>query len=111
MASKKPSRNRDRLQALIEEATVDCDDESEQFQGLVNMIEENVACPFPARVIGENVEVTALESPSDGFGVKAVCQYKGKEYRIDVSSLEWGKKRPKGFEWLEAYFEWLRCLG
>lgn len=111
MASKKSSGDRDRLQALIEEATVDCYNDGEAHQGMVCMVEENVTCPFPARVIGENVEVTALESAPDGFGVKAVCQYKGKEYRIDVTSLEFTKQRPKGFEWLEAYREWLKRLG
>jgi hypothetical protein len=42
-----------------------------------------------------------------GFGVDAVCRYKGKDYRIDIFSLEWPKKKPEGFAWFEAYRAWL----
>ena len=53
MAKKATDKDRARLRELIEEATVDCYDESEQHVGLLTMIEENVECPFPATVIGE----------------------------------------------------------
>jgi hypothetical protein len=109
MAKKQP-KDRERLRALIEEATVDCYGEEEQLQGLLTMVEDNVVCPFTAKVLGETVEVTALESPSSGTALMAVCQYKGKEYRIDVNSLEWPKAKPKGYEWLEAYQAWLDHL-
>jgi hypothetical protein len=38
----------DRLTAMIEEATVDCYDESEQLTGWFTMIEENLEVPFHA---------------------------------------------------------------
>jgi hypothetical protein len=106
MARKRKSDDHDRLRELIEEATVDCYGVEEQYSGLVNMIEENVVCPFPARVIGEPVEVTALEMPPAGLGLQAVCRYKDREYRIDITSLEWPRQRPEGFEWIEAYLAW-----
>ena len=103
---KKPQTGPERLRELIEEATVDCYGEDEQLMGLVTMVEEKVACPFKAKVIGEEVEVTALEAPAEGIGVNAVCRHKGKEYRVDLSSLEWPPERPEGFEWIEAYLAW-----
>jgi hypothetical protein len=103
---KQPETDGERLRELIEEATVDCYGEDEQLMGLVTMVEENVVCPFRAKVIGEEVEVTALEAPAEGIGLNAVCRHKGKEYRIDVSSLEWTPERPEGFEWIEAYLAW-----
>ena len=106
MAKKRSAKDRERLRALIEEATVDCYNEEEQEIGLLTMIEDNLACPFRAKVIGEEVEVVRLESASEGLGVKAICKYKGKEYSIDVTSLEWGKDRPEGVEWIEAYLAW-----
>jgi hypothetical protein len=109
--AKKPTADRERLRALIEEATVDCNGDEEQHQGILTMVEENVVCPFPARVIGQAVEVISLESPAAGLGVKAVCRYQGKEYRIDVTSLEWAKQKPEGFEWIEAYLAWLEWRG
>jgi hypothetical protein len=65
-----------------------------------------VACPFKARVIGEEVEVTELRGSEGGLGVDAVCRYKGKDYRVEVGSLEWSKQRPEGFEWIEAFLFW-----
>jgi hypothetical protein len=73
----------------------------------VTAVEDGVVCPFPAKVIGEDVEVVQLRSRLHGLGVEAVCRYKGKDYRIDIFSLEWPKKKPEGYEWVEAYQEWL----
>lgn len=107
MAKKRSHHDAARLDALIEEATVDCYTEDEAHGGLTNMVEENVACPFKAKVIGEDVDVVELRGRAVGFGVDALCRYKGKEYRIDLLSLEWSKQKPKGFEWIEAYRAWL----
>jgi hypothetical protein len=108
MAKKK---NKDeQLQALIEEATIDCYGEYEEHTGLVCMVEENVVCPFKAKVIGEEVEVLKLRAPESGFGIDAVCRSKGKEYRVDVNSLEWPKKKPKGYVWIEAFQAWRATL-
>jgi hypothetical protein len=100
-----------RLRALIEEATVDCYNEGEAWQGFVCVLEENVSCPFTAKVLGETVEVTALRGSQRGPGVEAICQYKGKDYPIDITSLEWPKQKPQRFEWIEGYFEWLKRVG
>ena len=100
-----------RLWELIEEATVDCHDEDEQHSGILTMVQENVVCPFKAKVIGEEIEVTDLEWPDEGFGLKAVCTRKGKTHRVDVSSLEWMDPLPEGFEWIEAYLEWKKGVG
>src|SRR6266849_135933 len=111
MAKKSAKKDASRLRELIEEATVDCYEESEAHQGFMNMIEENVVCPFKAKVIGEEVEVVELSSPDAGFGLDAVCRYKGKDYNIDINSLEWPEKKPEGFEWVEAYQLWRSTLG
>jgi hypothetical protein len=111
MAKKAGERNQARLRELIEEATVDCYNESEEHMGLMNMIEENVICPFNAKVIGEEVEVVELRAPEAGYGLDAVCRYKDKDYKIDVNSLEWIKQKPEGYEWIEAYHLWRSTLG
>jgi hypothetical protein len=111
MAKKKTSKFKtdpERLRELIEEATVDCYDEEEQRTGILTMIEDNVVCPFQAKVVGEPVEVTGFEWPKVGLGYHAVCKRNGKEYRIDVNSLEFVDPLPEGYEWIEAYFSWVR---
>jgi hypothetical protein len=107
MAKKPAGKKQARLDALIEEATVDCYTEEEAQIGFMTVVADNVVCPFKAKVIGEEVEVVGLQTRAVGFGVDAVCRYKGKEYRIDIASLEWPKKKPEGFEWVEAYWAWL----
>ncbi|MBI2950821.1 hypothetical protein HYY27_01935 [bacterium] len=99
----------ERLRQLIEEATVDCYGEEEQISGVLTSVEDNVVCPFRAKVIGEEVEVISLEWSDLGNNIKALCKYKGKTYPVDISSLEWVDPLPEGFEWAEAYFAW--CKG
>ena len=109
MAKKRSSRkrnDRERFRDLIEEATVDCYGEEEQRTGFQSVLESEVACPFRARVIGEEVEVTELEGSPSGLGVNAVCRYKGKTYRVDITSLEWTEPYPEGFRWVQAYLAW-----
>ena len=63
------------MRDLIQEATADCHDQNEEHMGLMNMVEEQVVCPFKAKVIGEEVEVVEVGSPESGFGLDAVCRY------------------------------------
>ena len=48
---------RRKLARLIEQATVDAYDESEQAAGFLTIMQDNMPCPFTARVVGELVEV------------------------------------------------------
>ena len=49
------------LEELIEQATVDCNNDSEQVCGLFTMLEESLAVPFETTVLGQVVTVTAVE--------------------------------------------------
>src|SRR5712691_8909947 len=65
-----------RLDKLVEEATVDCYNESEQATGLYTMIEDNLALPFETivlgvRVIVERVQLTRRDE------IVAVCRRAG----------------------------------
>jgi hypothetical protein len=104
MAKRKAEKDKDRLRGLIEEATMDCYDEEEQLTGLATMIDDNVACPCNAKVVGEEVKVTGFDY--SGGSVYALCERKGKQHRVEVSSLEWPDPQPEGFEWIEAYLAW-----
>lgn len=105
-AGKAKNPDRARLGALIEEATVDCWGQEEQQTGLLTMIEDQVVCPFRAKVIGEEVTVLGFEQTEHGCGLLAVCERQGKKHRVDLNSLEWVKPLPAGFEWIEAFQAW-----
>lgn len=101
-----------RLRALIDQATSDSNDESDEHAGLLGMIREEVACPFRARVQGEDVECVRFEWPKVGDGLNAICRsQKGKSRTVDVGSLEWTDPLPKGHEWIEAYLAWRKLVG
>ncbi len=96
-----------RLRALIDEATTDSNDESDEHTGLLGMIREEVACPFRARLEGEDVECTRFEWPKNGYGLNAVClTRKGRTRVVDISKLEWTDSVPAGHKWIEAYLSW-----
>lgn len=50
-----------RLDQMVEEAIVDCYNESEQATGLYTMIENNLALPFETTVLGVPVTVERID--------------------------------------------------
>ena len=60
------------LEEMIEQATVDAYDESEQITGWLTMIDENLAVPFETTVFGVSVTVEGIDlNRSDE--IVAVC--------------------------------------
>ncbi len=100
-----------RLRAMIDQATRDSLDESDEHAGLLSTIREEVACPFPARFGGQDVECIRLEWPRKGYGLNAVCKSKSAVQTVDICQLEWVEPLPKGHEWIEAYFAWRDLVG
>jgi len=96
---------------LIDQATGDSVDESDEHAGLMSTIREEVVCPFHARLDGEDVECVRLECPRNGYGLNAVCKGKGKTQVVDITRLGWVEPRPKGHQWIEAYFAWRDLIG
>jgi hypothetical protein len=96
-----------RLDALIEEATGDCYDETEQAIGLFTMIEDHLELPFRTRILGLDVTVVAVEQSDDGSPV-AVCRRGPETQRISLLDLPLPSPPPKGAEWIAAYRHWAR---
>lgn len=97
---------KERLGALIEEALVDCYNEEEQHGAFLVTLEDHIACPVRALVVGE--EVTLVGFDREGMGeIAAKCRRGDRTYRINVTALEWPGALPPGAEWLEAYRAWL----
>ena len=98
------------LDALIEEATVDCYDEEEQATGFLTIIDDNVALPFMTRILGVEASVAAVVLSDDGR-IKAVCERSGEEQRIDLIDLPLPSPPPSGAEWIAAYRRWVEGGG
>jgi len=98
-----------KLEALLEEATVDCYDEEEQFWGVFYTLEERLAFPLQARALGEAVTVVRLDDRCSGLrrGVMARVRKADQEYTAALSELDIVEPDPVSAEWLEAYRYWL----
>jgi hypothetical protein len=82
---------------------VDAYGEDEQATGLLTMMQEHIACPVSALVVGEPVQVIGFDFSDRDSTIVALCKRHGKQYRIGVTSLDWEGKPPHGSELIEAY--------
>lgn len=94
-----------RLDALVEEATVDCYNEEEQVTGLFTMIEDNLALPFDTTVLGVTVSVVRIDL-SDSGQIVAICARDKLRQAIALLDLPMPEPPPVGAEWIEAYRRW-----
>jgi hypothetical protein len=94
-----------RLAALIEQATVDAYNESEQTTGFFTMIEENLALPFVTQVLGVPVTVEAVDLTEDER-IMVICSRGEHRQRVPVLDLPLPDPVPGGAEWIEAYRTW-----
>jgi len=96
-----------RLDALIEEATVDANDESEQTTGFYTMLEDHLAIPFKTEVLGMEVIVERIDFTDDDR-IVAVCARGKSRQRIPIIELPLPDPPPEGSEWIHAYRRWAR---
>ena len=97
-----------RLDKLIEEATVDCYDDSEQITGFYTMLEEHLDLPFKTKVLGLDVTVEAIQltEAAEMVAVRARGRFR---QAIPLLQLPLPRPRPRGAEWIEAYRRWGRA--
>ena len=104
MKSQSKSSNLDKL---IDEATVDCYDESEAISGIFTMMEENLAVPFKTTILGVDVTVERIDL-NEAEEILAVCRRGRNRQRVPILDLPLPKPRPRGAEWIDAYRRWAR---
>ena len=95
------------LDELIEEATVDCYNESEEITGIFTMLEENLTVPFATKLLGLEVTVERVDLNEAGETV-AVCRRGRERLRVPIIDLPLPEVKPKGAEWIDAYRRWAR---
>jgi hypothetical protein len=98
--------NEAELDAMVEEATIDCYDEEEQLIGLATMVENNLEVPFKTTVFGIAVTVTGVTHAS--HGLVADCVRGRHKQAIHLLDLPMPEPPPKGAEWIAAYRRWAR---
>jgi hypothetical protein len=90
---------------MIEQATVDAYNESEQVVGWFTMIDENLAMPFETIVLGVPVTVERIDLDRSEQ-IVAVCRRGRDRQSLPILDLPLPTPLPDGAEWLEAYRRW-----
>jgi len=72
----------------------------------LTLMQDNMPCPFPARVVGELVEVKGFDSNGPTPILFAICRRNRKKYLAEVTTFAWEGSPPKGVEWIDAYKAW-----
>ena len=90
---------------MVQEATVDCYNETEQATGLFTMIDEHLDIPFETSVLGVTVTVAGVDI-SDDDRIVAICVRGKTRQVIPILDLPLPKAAPKGVEWIAAYRHW-----
>ena len=91
---------------MIEEATVDAHDESEQATGWFTMFEEHLKLPFETKLLGTAVAVTSIDLRDSGQ-IVAICTRGRDRQAIAVVDLPLPSPKPPGSDWIDAYRYWL----
>jgi hypothetical protein len=100
------SMSKAQLDAMVEDATVDCYNESEQITGLFTVIEDELEVPFNTRVLGVDVTVERLTLSYDDR-IVAICSREKLRQAIPLLDLPLPTTPPEGAQWIEAYRHWL----
>ena len=91
---------------MVEEATVDCYNESEQATGLFTMIEEHLGVPFETTVLGAPVTVERVDL-NHRDQIVAICARGRSRQAILILDLPLPAPPPAGAEWIAAYRHWV----
>jgi len=100
--------SRKRLNDLLQEATVDCYNESEELCGLYTMIQDALEVPFEAEILGVTVTVERVDLAHNG--ILAVCRRGRTRQRVPLLELALPSPPPRGIERVEVYRYWQRRL-
>jgi hypothetical protein len=102
-----PSFSKAKLEKLIEEAVVDAYGEEEQVGGFLTMMEEHLALPFSAKILGIDVVVEKVDMTRSGQ-IVAIYRRDKIRQRIGILDLRLPTPAPAGTEWIAAYRHWRR---
>jgi hypothetical protein len=94
-----------KFEAMVEEATVDCYNPSEQATGWFTMIEENLKLPFETELLGVPVTVQKVDL-NQNEDIVAICRRGKHRQAVPILDLPLSSPLPAGAEWIEAYCRW-----
>jgi hypothetical protein len=98
-----------RLRELLEEATIDCYSEEEEFTGVLVALQDNLTFPLRAALAGAPVVMEGLDDQRSSLrrGIVAQVKRDGRTYYVSLADLEPVDLDPASAGWLEMYRWWV----
>ena len=94
-----------KFEGMVEEATVDCYNPSEQAVGWYTMIEDHLKMPFETQILGVPVMVERVDM-NRNEDIVALCRRGKHRQTVPILDLPLPSPPPAGSEWIEAYRRW-----
>ena len=98
-----------RFRELLEEATLDCYGEEEEFTGVLSTLDDNLHYPLRATLAGVPVVVQGLDDRRSSLrrGIVAEVERDGQREYVGLAELTFVDLDPDSAEWLEMYNRWM----
>ena len=96
-----------RVDRLIEDATIDAYNESEQRAGFHASLADHLQLPFETMVLGVPVLVERIDL-NEAEEIVAICRRGRFRQALPILELPLPTPPPSGAEWIEAYRRWAR---
>lgn len=97
---------------MLEEATVDCYNEYEEFSGIETALEDNLEFPFGAVVLGRPAKIVGVDgnksSLRSGIMMKAEIDGKAQTVALSMIDIDVADKNSKNAKWIEWAKWWMR---
>lgn len=108
--AKETLKREQEYEKIIEEATVDCYDEDEAFQGMACTLSDKLKFPFDAKLLGQEVKVTGVDENSSGIkaGMIMNVSFNRKKYKTSLLTFDITDKNCKNNKLIEAYKHWVK---
>ncbi|MFH1433062.1 MAG: calcium-binding protein [archaeon] len=98
------------FEKMLEEATIDCYSEYEEFSGIETALDDELEFPFDALVLGRQAKITGVDSDKSSLraGIIMKAEIDGKKHAVALTMIDIEDKDSKNAKWLGAVKWWMR---
>ncbi len=94
---------------MLEEATVDCYGDEEEFSGVLCTLESELKFPFDAVVMGKSAKVLKVDDNRSSLrsGIMMKVEFEGKKHSVALAIIDVTEKGSKNAKWVEWGKWWM----
>lgn len=90
------------FERMLEEATIDCYNEEEEFSGVLCTLENELKFPFDAIVMGKSAKVLNVDDNRSSLrsGIMMKVEFEGKKHSVALAMVEVVDKSSNNEKWV-----------